>query len=171
MVASRSESKETHYQYNLKITSHRVEDSHCGPLKSTTFLSRLAFTSTKSFKESNITALDVVTSYTAIVTCQLCFPGTSISDMKRKKNSTKGGLQNMNFIQSKFINDAIFRRNKSPLVDLPDNYSLIPILVDCGGWSMSFFQAHLLLPKASYQFLSNFAQKSGLAMWLKISKV
>ena len=40
----------------------------------------------------------------------------------------------MNFIQSKFINDAIFRRNKSPLVDLPDNYSLIPILVDCGGW-------------------------------------
>ena len=70
----------------------------------------------------------------------------------------------MNFIQSKFINDAIFRRNKSPLVDLPDNYSLIPILVDCGGWSMSFFQAHLLLPKASYQFLSNFAQKLGLAM-------
>ena len=162
MVASRSESKETHYQYNLKITSRTVEDSHCGPLKSTTFLSRLAFTSKKSFKESNITALDVVTSYTAIVTCQLCFPGTgtSISDMKRKKNSTKGGLQNMNFIQSKFINDAIFRRNKSPLVDLPDNYSLM----DCGGWSMSFFQAHLLLPKASYQFLSNFAQKSGLAM-------
>ena len=69
----------------------------------------------------------------------------------------------MNFIQSKFINDAIFRRNKSSLVDLPDNYSLIPILVDC-GWSMSFFQAHLLLPKASYQFLSNFAQKSGPAM-------
>ena len=164
MVASRSESKETHYQYNLKITSRTVEDSHCGPLKSTTFLSRPAFTSKKCFKESNITALDVVTSYTAIVTCQLCFPGTSISDMKRKKNSTQGGLQNMNFIQSKFINDAIFRRNKSPLVDLPDNYSFIPILVDCEVWSMSFFQAHLLLPKASYQFLSNFAQKSGLAM-------
>ena len=69
MVASRSESKETHYQDNLKITSHTVEDSHCGPLKSTTFLSRLAFTSKKSFKESNITALDVVTSHTAIVTC------------------------------------------------------------------------------------------------------
>ena len=42
----------------------------------------------------------------------------------------------MNFIQSISINDAIFRRNKSSLVDLPDNYSLIPILVDCGlgGW-------------------------------------